>query len=545
MLHDSDQQLLDRFAARQDHAALAEIVRRYIGLVHAAAHRQVRDPHLAADITQAVFIVLVRKAPSLRADTNLAAWLFTVTRHAVANARRVQARQRIHETQMATITRAQSAPPADKNAEVADEIRSVLDDGIAKLSHVERTSVLMHFFGNKSHCEVGAELGMTEEAARKRVARSVEKLRTILTHRRGGAVTSGATTSAVLASVMSAESALGATIAGQSALVASTANVALLSNALATASGGGAFAVVIAQSVMRTLRASRAKLAVAMSVVALLLIGVTTILAFARHGPSIARSPAPIIPPLALSIGPATRVDFLGASIYPPDANSWLSAGGGPIALPDERLLNVSLPTAVPPQYEVAVRVERPTSEVMRLHVAGSDAGSNMMYHDGDAIVVVAVFSFGTSRDTAKMELAIADGDWKTLASNDRPNQSTRVDVPGVGSIAFDAITSDDDATTSIIVRHGRLADHHQLVAMDLDGAAHVASQMAVTILSPSLNSRCQFDLPTDRIARIVLQTRPFSRFVDFDEISLGPDRLTKPTIKLRNATSTSENSKR
>lgn len=544
MSHDSDQQLLDRFAARQDQTALAEIVRRYIGMVHAAADRQVRDPHLAADITQAVFIVLVRKAPSLRAETNLSAWLFTVTRHAVANARRVQARQRIHETHMATITRDRSAPPADVNAEVADEIRSVLDDGIAKLSHVERTSVLMHFFGNKSHREVGAELGMTEEAARKRVARSVEKLRTILTHRRGGAVTAGATTSVALASVMTAEGAIGATVAGQPALVTSTASVAALVNTLTTASAATSVAAMIAQGVLRSLRASRAKFAIAMGIVALMLIGVTSILAYTRHvGAPISRSPVPVNP-LALQIGQATRVEFLGASTYPPDANSWIAAGGEPIALPDDRLLNVNLQTAVPPQYEVAVRVERPTSEVMRLHIAGSDAGSNMTYHDGDAIVVVAVFSFSSSVDTAKMELAIADGEWKTLASNDRPNQPARVDVAGIGSISFDAITGDGNAT-SVIVRHGRLADHHQLVAIDRDGGEHVATNMAVTVFPPNLISKCEFDLPADRIARIVLQTRPFSRSVDFDEIALTADRRTHPTIKLRDMTTAPENTKR
>src|SRR3954462_3506147 len=99
-----DVELLKCFRESRSRDALDVIVRRYIGLVHAAAIRQTRDPHLAADITQAVFIVLVRRADSLRADTVLPNWLFTVTRHAVANARRVSARRSFHEQQRAMMT---------------------------------------------------------------------------------------------------------------------------------------------------------------------------------------------------------------------------------------------------------------------------------------------------------------------------------------------------------------------------------------------------------------------------------------------------------
>src|SRR3954471_5768467 len=94
----SDHQLLDRFRADHDRDALDALARRYIGLVYSAASRHVRDPHLAEDITQAVFIVLVRNARSIRADAVLPAWLFTVTRHAAMNAVRMRDRRRFHET---------------------------------------------------------------------------------------------------------------------------------------------------------------------------------------------------------------------------------------------------------------------------------------------------------------------------------------------------------------------------------------------------------------------------------------------------------------
>src|ERR1051325_7774688 len=151
----TDQELLDRVREARDQQALGEIVRRYLGFVQASALRQVRDPHLAADIAQAVFIVLVRKADSMRRDAVLPAWLFAVTRHAVANARRVQARRQLHESNKAMMTRDATVEPSDARAELTDQIRHVLDDGIARLPRVERSSLLLHFFESQTHKQIG------------------------------------------------------------------------------------------------------------------------------------------------------------------------------------------------------------------------------------------------------------------------------------------------------------------------------------------------------------------------------------------------------
>src|SRR4051794_32182879 len=119
----TDRELLQSFRASRSRHALDLLVRRYIGLVHAAAMRQVRDPHLAADITQAVFIVLVRRADSLRGDVILPAWLHTVTRHAVANARRVAQRREFHERNRAMIQSSQTeSNSVESRSEQADEI---------------------------------------------------------------------------------------------------------------------------------------------------------------------------------------------------------------------------------------------------------------------------------------------------------------------------------------------------------------------------------------------------------------------------------------
>ena len=163
----TDDDLLRRYAAHQDQQAFATLASRYVNFVYSTAARQVRDRHLAEDVTQAVFIVLAQKAGRMRSGTILSNWLFVTTRYAAANARKTEARRRHYEHQSATMPRTQ-----DDHAESTawEDVAPLLDTALTGLGRREREAVLLKYIEGKSNQDVAALIGISEEAARKRVS---------------------------------------------------------------------------------------------------------------------------------------------------------------------------------------------------------------------------------------------------------------------------------------------------------------------------------------------------------------------------------------
>src|SRR5688572_8802436 len=95
----SDAELLRQYARSRSEAAFAELVRRHVGLVYGSALRQVREPHLAEDVTQQVFVVLARKAADLGSEMVLGAWLLGVAKNESRNLlKRLARRARLERT---------------------------------------------------------------------------------------------------------------------------------------------------------------------------------------------------------------------------------------------------------------------------------------------------------------------------------------------------------------------------------------------------------------------------------------------------------------
>jgi RNA polymerase sigma factor (sigma-70 family) len=189
-----DLQLLNAYVADGSEDAFRTVLERNAGLVYSAALRQTGDAHLAEEITQAVFVVLARKAGSLRSGTVLAGWLFRTTRFVAARAvRDKQLRQR-REQEAAQMESYQSSSPAEASW---DDIAPSLDEALAHLGQADRHAVLLRFFEKKGLKEVGRAIGSSEDAAKKRISRALDKLRGFLVRR--GIVLSTLTLASVLA----------------------------------------------------------------------------------------------------------------------------------------------------------------------------------------------------------------------------------------------------------------------------------------------------------------------------------------------------------
>ncbi len=181
-----DLTLLRDYARHNSEAAFATLVSRHVNLVYSVALRQVRDPHLAEEITQAVFIILARKADSLGDKTILPGWLCRTARYASANALTIQRRRqnREQEAYMQSILESGGdAPSPSIGEETWNQIAPLLDGALEKLGQKDHDALVLRFFENKNFAEVGAALGASEDAAKMRVNRALEKLRKFFTKR--------------------------------------------------------------------------------------------------------------------------------------------------------------------------------------------------------------------------------------------------------------------------------------------------------------------------------------------------------------------------
>jgi len=220
-----DATLLKEFASQGSETAFAELVGRHVNLVHAAALRQVAgDPGRAQDVTQAVFCELARKAAALRAHPCLAGWLYSTARHIAARLQRADTRRAARETAALAMNETTSAPERES---AWREIRPLLDEAMGELGERDREAVILRYFQDRPLSEVGAALRLSDNAARMRVERALERLRHLLSRK-------GVKSSAALLGAALAANAAGAAPAGLAASV--------LGPALAGAAAAGAAA---------------------------------------------------------------------------------------------------------------------------------------------------------------------------------------------------------------------------------------------------------------------------------------------------------------
>ena len=169
-----DAQLLQQYVETGSPDAFQSLVNRHVNFVYGAALRHVHDRHVAEEVTQAVFIVLARKAATLRHEAVLSSWLLSTCRYAALGQMKIAARRRRHERRAAEMAKTVWVEEADSSW---PQFEGQMDAALASLRETDRKAVLLRFYEQKSFDEIAAILGTAEEAARKRVSRAVEKLR--------------------------------------------------------------------------------------------------------------------------------------------------------------------------------------------------------------------------------------------------------------------------------------------------------------------------------------------------------------------------------
>jgi hypothetical protein len=203
--------------------------------------------------------------------------------------------------------------------------------------------------------------------------------------------------------------------------------------------------------------------------------------------------------------------------------------------MPDARLADNTVNTDAHPDMQVAMRVRRTESAMIVFNVENAATQSNS---GGDADLdgtrlVRTRFALKEPAESMSMQIGIATADWKTVASVDQITEPTQVDTPH-GPVTFSP--PEQDARwkgARVDVRHG---DTHgvvaRMLATDDQGKEHEQK-----LINFDNNNQTEwvssfiFDVPADKIRKVVLQARHFDRFVVANEIALEAGHKTEPKL--------------
>jgi RNA polymerase sigma factor (sigma-70 family) len=297
----SDGQLLECFLARRDEAAFEALVRRHGPMVLGVCARVLRNRHDAEDAFQATFLVLARKAPSLRQPELVGNWLYGAAYRAALETKAANASWRARERQVREMPEREALAETD----VWQDLRPLLDQELNRLPDKYRVPVVLCELEGRKRKEVARQLRIPEGTLSSRLATARRMLAQRLA-RHGLALAGAALTTALSQAAASARV--------PSALVVSTARAATGVAAGQAAAAGlvSARVAALTEGVLKAMFLTKLKSATATSLLAGVLLGVACLLA--GLPPATGQTPAKKVePPKA----PAKeRVTWPGAWLF-------------------------------------------------------------------------------------------------------------------------------------------------------------------------------------------------------------------------------------
>jgi RNA polymerase sigma factor (sigma-70 family) len=291
--------LLARYVEDGSESAFRELVEGYINLVYSTALRLVEgDSHRAEDVTQTVFVRLTQKARTLAGDVSLGGWLHRDTCYVAATLMRSERRRQVRERQAVEMN------ALDDNTNL-DSVLPVLDDAINQLGDEDRAAIILRFFEQRNFRALAETVGGSEDAARMRVNRALDKLHGLLKSRGVALSLTGLATLLGAKAVAAAPVGLAASVAGGAA-----------------AGGAASAAGTVAHTVSKGWK-------FAMLPVAALILAVAVGVHYSHSAAQNASSPPQSQKAIVAGNEPPTPVTQLAATSEPTDQNAPAAAVSG------------------------------------------------------------------------------------------------------------------------------------------------------------------------------------------------------------------------
>jgi RNA polymerase sigma factor (sigma-70 family) len=244
-----DGQLLERYLSRRDEAAFEALVDLHGPMVLGLCRRMLRDPRDVEDAFQATFLILVRKASSIRDPSHLSNWLYGVAYRVSVRARANTIRRRDRETTVASL----DAATTPETMELL-ELGPVLDQELNRLPRKYRAALVLCYLKARTHDQAAEELHCPVGTVRSRLARGRDLLKRRLTQRGHAPTAAFLTGGPSLPAQFLSE-------AVPPSLASATARAALGFNSLKTIPGGvaAASALALTQGVLTTMKIAQLK----------------------------------------------------------------------------------------------------------------------------------------------------------------------------------------------------------------------------------------------------------------------------------------------